>query len=144
MTHEHGYILIREELYRDEDRKETTLEVYACECGAGTVVPKYATKISEVSYEKTPKNTDANRIIEAFKEVHNVPSVRPTDRTSARVLSKIYGAEAIIQIIQIMAQARNQPYAPTVNHIKDIETKWIMIGRFIAKNKIVNKSTHGF
>ena len=91
----------------------------------------------------TRGNPDANRIIEAFKEVHNVPSVRETDKKSARVLSEAYGADNVIQIIRIMKDAK-WAYKPSINHLKDVETKWIMIGRYLTKNQVTSKESHGF
>lgn len=78
---------------------------------------------------------EAERIIEAFKEANNVPSVRPTDIKAARLLAEKYGADNIIQIIQIMAAAQGKPYVPSINNIKNLQDKWVMVGNYIKKNQ---------
>lgn len=92
----------------------------------------------------TTRDQDAKRVVEAFKEVNNVPSVRVSDKASARVLSQKYGADNIIQIIQVMAAHKGEQYVPSINHIKDIENKWVMIERWFKKNQPRKAEDYGF
>ena len=91
---------------------------------------------------KITKGTDAERIVIAFQEANNTPSVRPVDLKAARLLGEKYGTEEIIQIIQIMASAQGKPYVPSINNIKTLADKWIMVGRYIKNNK--PKGDQGF
>lgn len=79
-------------------------------------------------------DSGADRIVKAFKRTYKVPSVRPTDEKAAKVLAKEYGADNVIQIIKVMS-TMTAPYKPSINHIKDIETKWLMIERYLTDNQ---------
>jgi hypothetical protein len=77
---------------------------------------------------------DVQKLVDAFMQANGTASVRPTDRTAARVLIKAYGVEPVIQIVQVMRREQGKPYCPSINNIKNLLDKWLMVERYLKKN----------
>lgn len=78
-------------------------------------------------------DADINRVVDTFTEVFGTTKVSKTDRFSARRLTTKYGAQSVSGIISLLAERRNEPFAPVVGSVQQLEAKWVSVMNFLRK-----------
>jgi hypothetical protein len=77
-------------------------------------------------------DSEVNDVAKAFKESFGVTKVSRYDRFACLRLIKAYGTENVIFTIKQLSQRSGERFAPTVNNISDLETKWLGVMRFLS------------
>lgn len=81
------------------------------------------------------RNQDIESIVTTFKETFGTTSISRFDRFAAKRLSDKHGADNIVKVIKLLSQHSGDAYVPSVNSVRQIETKWVNIANFFNKLK---------
>lgn len=76
---------------------------------------------------------DIGRIVTAYTETFGTTKVTKYDRFAAQRLAKRYGVQVVYQIILLLGKQRDEPYAPVIASISDLESKWVNVMNFLRK-----------
>lgn len=79
-------------------------------------------------------DADVDSVVETFNSVFNATKVSRQDRWAAGRLAKAHGVTAVLTIIQLLRQNSNQPYAPVVNNLVELENKFQSVLNFLRRN----------
>jgi hypothetical protein len=82
-------------------------------------------------------DAEISKICEAFKRVFGTTKTTRYDRYAAARLADKYTADIIVQLIEALAAKSNEPYAPTVGSVSQLEEKLVSVISFLRKNNIV-------
>ena len=80
-------------------------------------------------------DADIDRVLSKFSETYGTTKTSNSDRFAANRLTSKYGAQSVCGIIDMLAAANGQPYAPVVNSVTELENKWVSVLTFVRKNK---------
>lgn len=80
-------------------------------------------------------DADVDKIVDKFKETFGTTKTSKIDRYSAHRLGAKYGSQAVTGIIQILGDNQGVRYAPVVNSVADLESKWVSILNFVRNLK---------
>lgn len=80
-------------------------------------------------------DADVDKIVIKFTETFGTTKVSKYDRFSASRLAKKYGSQAIVGIIQLLAENSTEKYAPVVNSVSQLEEKLPSILNFLRNVK---------
>lgn len=80
-------------------------------------------------------DTDVDRIVDKFKETFGTTKVSKYDRFAAQRLAKKYGSQAIVGIIQLLADNSTEKYAPVVGSVAQLEEKIVSVLNFVRNIK---------
>lgn len=76
-------------------------------------------------------NADVDIVVKKFTDTFGTTKVSQADRFSAHRLTKKYGSQAIVGIVQLLAEHSTEKYAPVVGSIAQLETKWVSVVNFL-------------
>lgn len=74
------------------------------------------------------------RVVTSFTETFGTTKTSKYDRFAAKRLSDRYGVQAVTGVITLLGRKRDEPYAPVVGNIKQLEDKWVSVLNFLRKN----------
>lgn len=77
-----------------------------------------------------------NLIITTFKDAFGTTKTTRYDRYSASRLASRHTADVVCQVIVLMAGSASEPYAPVINNVSELETKWISVVSHIKKQNV--------
>jgi hypothetical protein len=80
-------------------------------------------------------DADIDRVVDKFTETFGTTKVSKQDRWAANRLVKRYGAQSVVGIVSLLGQMSTERYAPVVNSVADLETKWVSVLNFLRKQK---------
>lgn len=80
---------------------------------------------------KTYGNPDVNAIVGEFKQQFGTTTVSKYDRFAAKRLFTAHGTENVCNVIRILAHFSDDKYAPAVNDVRQLEEKWVSVGKFL-------------
>jgi hypothetical protein len=89
-----------------------------------------------ISFKANDNETE--EICQAFKKSFGTTSVSRYDRYAASRLLTKYNVKDLIQLIEILANHKDDKYCPVVSSIRQLEEKWIGVRRFIKTLTIEN------
>jgi hypothetical protein len=78
-------------------------------------------------------NADIDAVINCFKEQFGTTSASKYDRYAAKRLAERHGTQVVCVAIQVLADMREEPYAPGVRSVQQLEQKWVNVVNFIRK-----------
>jgi hypothetical protein len=85
-------------------------------------------------------NADIDKVVEAFKEFFGTTKVTQQDRFAARRLVEKYGSQSIVGIVRLLAQHASERYAPVVNSVSQLESKFPSVVNFLRKQSTDNET----
>lgn len=74
---------------------------------------------------------DVDAIVLKFSETFGNTKVSKYDRFAAQRLAHKYGSQAVVGIISILAQRNGEKFAPVVNNVAQLESKFVSILNFV-------------
>lgn len=80
-------------------------------------------------------NVAVDQIVAAFKETFGNTKTSKHDRMSAHRLANAHTTQAVVGVIQLLAQLQDHRYAPTVGSVAQLEDKWVNVVAFIRKQQ---------
>jgi hypothetical protein len=80
-------------------------------------------------------DADIDRVVKTFTDTFGTTKVSKPDRWAANRLVKRYGAQSVVGIVQLLGQMSTEKYAPVVNSVADLESKWVSVLNFLRKHK---------
>lgn len=78
-------------------------------------------------------NTEVDAILENFTKAFGNTKTTKWDRWAAHRLAGKYGSQAVVGIIQLLAQNSTEKYAPTVGSVAQLEEKIVAVLSFLRK-----------
>lgn len=80
-------------------------------------------------------DADVDLICESFKEYFGTTKTSRQDRFSAHRLGSKYGAQSVRGIMKLLSENSNQKFAPVVNNVAELESKFVSILKFVRNIK---------
>lgn len=80
-------------------------------------------------------DAEVDQIVEKFKDTFGTTKVSKYDRFAAQRLAKKYGSQAVVGIMQLLADNSNEKYSPVVNSVAEFESKIPSILNFVRNIK---------
>jgi len=80
-------------------------------------------------------DADVDRVVQKFTDTFGTTKVSKYDRYAARRLAQKYGSQAIVGIIQLLGENREEKYAPVIGNIVQLEDKLVSVLNFLRKIK---------
>lgn len=80
-------------------------------------------------------NADIDIVVKKFTDTFGTTKVSKYDRYAAKRLTNKYGRQAIVGIIQLLAENSNEKYAPVVGSITQLEEKIVSVLNFLRSTK---------
>lgn len=80
-------------------------------------------------------DADIDIVVETFTDTFGTTKVSKPDRWAANRLVKKYGSQSVVGIIRLLGQGSTEKFAPVVNSVADLETKWVSVLNFLRKQK---------
>lgn len=80
-------------------------------------------------------DAEVDQIVEKFKDTFGTTKVSKYDRFAAQRLVKKYGSQAVVGIMQLLADNSNEKYAPVVNSVAQFEEKFPSVLNFVRNIK---------
>lgn len=80
-------------------------------------------------------DADIDRVVETFTDTFGTTKVSKADRWAANRLVKKYSSQAVVGIVQLLGQNSTEKFAPVVNSVSDLETKWVSVLNFLRNQK---------
>ena len=90
-----------------------------------------------LTFKVNKSKPDINAIVLGFREAFGTTKTSKFDRFAANRLVKAYGPENVLNVIKALSGLQGQKFCPTVNSVSELETKWVSVGRFLARNTII-------
>lgn len=79
-------------------------------------------------------DADVDLVVDTFTECFGTTKVTKPDRFAANRLVKKYGAQSVAGIIRLLAEKRDEKYAPVVGNVYELENKWVSVMNFLRNN----------
>lgn len=76
-------------------------------------------------------DADIDLVVKTFTDTFGTTRVSNTDRFAANRLVKKYGSQSVVGIVKLLAENSTEKYAPVVNSIAQLESKWINVLHFL-------------
>ena len=76
---------------------------------------------------------DVDTIVDKFAETFGTTKTTKYDRFAATRLANKYGSQSVVGIITMLAQRSDDKYAPVVNNVSELESKFVSILNFVRK-----------
>lgn len=76
-------------------------------------------------------NADIDKVVEQFKDTFGTTKTSKYDRFAANRLVAKYGSQAVVGIICLLGEHRDEKYAPVVGSIAQFETKIVSVIHFL-------------
>lgn len=80
-------------------------------------------------------DADIDKVVEAFTDTFGTTKVSRQDRFAANRLVKKYGSQSVVGIIRLLGSLNAEKFAPIVNSVADLESKWVSVVNFLRKQK---------
>lgn len=80
-------------------------------------------------------NADVDIVVKKFTDTFGTTKVSKYDRYATKRLINKYGRQAIVGIIQLLAENSNEKYAPVVGSITQLEEKIVSVLNFLRSTK---------
>lgn len=80
-------------------------------------------------------NADVDIVVKKFTDTFGTTKVSKYDRYATKRLINKYGRQAIVGIIQLLAENSNEKYAPVVGSITQLEEKIVSVLNFLRNTK---------
>lgn len=77
------------------------------------------------------RNPAVQAIVEAFTENFGTTKATQYDRWAAKRLATKHSEEVIVKVIKALALYTGDKYAPAVNNVRQLEEKWVSVGKFL-------------
>lgn len=128
------FIVLMDELGYSDDEIITKLETSKGNLynAKGRLEPLLeALKNMDAPEPVTYGDPEINAVIEAFKISFGTTKASQYDRYAAKRLYTKHGAQNIVTIIEALASYGGDKYAPAVNSVRQLEEKWVSVGKFL-------------
>lgn len=76
-------------------------------------------------------NVDVDRVVEKFSDTFGTTKTSKYDRFAAKRLVDKYGSDAVVGIIGLLGSRSTEKFAPVVNSISQLESKWASVLNFV-------------
>ena len=76
-------------------------------------------------------DADIDLVVTTFADRFGTTKVSNTDRFAANRLVKKYGSQSIAGIVNLLAQHSTEKYAPVVNNVSELESKFPSVLHFL-------------
>ena len=76
---------------------------------------------------------EVDQIVGEFKERFNTSRITQQDRRAAHRLANTHTAQAVVQIIRMLADSSGEQYAPSVNNVAQLEEKWVNVINYLRR-----------
>lgn len=114
------------------------LELVEQICGNKVTAEAIVDRLQEEDLLKTHYgDDDIGKIVDAFKDTFGVTKATKYDRFAAKRLAAKHGTEAVCQIILLLKARADHQYAPVINSVAQMETKWVSVLKFLRASKPV-------
>lgn len=80
-------------------------------------------------------NADIDMVVQKFTDTFGTTKVSKYDRFAAHRLVNKYGSQAVVGIVQLLADSSTEKYAPVVGSIAQLEDKWVSVMNFLRTQK---------
>lgn len=80
-------------------------------------------------------DVDIDKVVNTFTDTFGTTKVSKPDRWAANRLVKRYGAQTVVGIVKLLGQHSTERFAPVVNSVADLETKWVSVLNFLRNLK---------
>ena len=80
-------------------------------------------------------NADVNEIVVGFADTFGTTKTSRQDRFAAHRLAQKYGAQAVVGIVQLLAENNTEKFAPVVNSVSQLEEKMPSVLNFLRNIK---------
>lgn len=80
-------------------------------------------------------NADVDAIVVAFSDTFGTTKTSRNDRFAAHRLAQKYGAQAVVGIVQLLAENNTEKFAPVVNSVSQLEEKMPSVLNFLRNIK---------
>ena len=84
-------------------------------------------------------NPEINTLLKAFSDTFGTTKTSRFDRYAAKRLITKHGADKILTLISELRKMAESKFAPSVNNVSDIETKWVQIIKFLGTQQEENQ-----
>lgn len=119
-------------------KRDYILELIEQICGNKVIAEAIVDRLEEEDLLKTHYgDDDVSKIVDTFKDTFGVTKTTKYDRFAAKRLAAKHGTEPICQIILLLKARADHQYAPVINSVAQIETKWVSILKFLRQTKPV-------
>ena len=81
-------------------------------------------------------DVDVDRVVDKFTDTFGTTKTSKYDRFAAKRLVDKYGTDAVVGIIGLLSQRSTEKYAPVVNSISQLETKWVSVLSFLRAQDV--------
>lgn len=78
-------------------------------------------------------DSDIDKVVMSFSDAFGTTRTSKADRWAANRLVKKYSSQAVVGVIQLLAQRGTENYAPVVNDVVELEKKWVSVLAFLRK-----------
>lgn len=78
-------------------------------------------------------NAEIDMVVKKFSDTFGTTKTSKYDRFAAKRLVDKYGTDAVTGIIGLLGQRSTERFAPVVNNISQLETKWVTVLNFVRK-----------